>query len=97
MINKIAPIHFPTPWESRGHGRSRLCARMSRIWLTVEVELAPQGKDVSPPGQLSLPAQTVRQAKIAALKHAITDGIYTVSGEQLADRMLAATLVDLLV
>jgi hypothetical protein len=97
MINKIAPIHFSARWESRGHGRSRLCALMSRIWLTVEVELAPQGKDVSPQGQPPGSSQTVRQAKIAALKRAITDGIYSVSGEQLADRMLAATLVDLLV
>jgi hypothetical protein len=96
MIAKISPVFASAHQKPHGRGRTTPGAGVSRIRLEVEVDLAPQGTDVSPDGQPPTYTQTARQAKIAALKSAVGNGTYNISAEQIADRLLTATLVDLL-
>lgn len=97
MIAKISAAHsFANP-ESRNRGRSSPHAFVFRIGVAVEMELPLQRKEVSPHSQPPASPQTARQARIAILKHAVENGTYNISAEQITDKMLTATLVDLLV
>lgn len=61
------------------------------------MEPAPQSDAGSPQTQSPESSDTWRQARIAMLKHAIENGAYNVSAEHITDKMLMATLIDVLV
>src|SRR5687767_5612504 len=97
MITKIAAAYSFAYPGSRNRGRSSQPAFVFRMCVAVEMEYSPQSRDVSPHGQPPAFPQTARQARIAVLKHAVENGTYNVSAEQITEKMLTATLVDLLV
>jgi anti-sigma28 factor (negative regulator of flagellin synthesis) len=97
MITRVFPIYFATHPESEGRRHSSPGVSVSRVRVEVEVEIALQSKDISSDGQPLAYTRVARQTKLAALKVAVKNGTYNVSAEHIADTMLTAVLVDLLV
>ena len=97
MITKISPVHSVANRDLQHRRRPSPGVFVSRIHLEVTVEPAPRSEDGSPQGRPPESIHTARQAKIAALKQALKNGAYDVSAEQITDKMLIATLVDILV
>lgn len=53
------------------------------------VSLSPESKELQAIRQAVVKAPDVRESKVAELKEAIKSGRYTVSGEEIAEKMLA--------
>jgi anti-sigma28 factor (negative regulator of flagellin synthesis) len=57
---------------------------------------AATGRDLQPSDQLLTPTPQTRADKIAQLRRAVESGTYWVSAEQIAEKMLRKSLVDML-
>ncbi|MGE5553705.1 MAG: flagellar biosynthesis anti-sigma factor FlgM [Betaproteobacteria bacterium] len=59
-----------------------------------QVSLSPESKELQAIREQVAQAPEVREAKVAELKEAIKSGRYQVTGEEIAEQMLARSLVD---
>lgn len=59
-----------------------------------QVSLSPESKELQAVRQAVAQAPEVREAKVAELREAIKSGRYNPTGEEIAEQMLARSLVD---
>lgn len=97
MITKISPIQSLAHGSSDNRGRSSLALFILYCRVKAEAELTPEGEAASPHERPSISTDIGRQSRIAALKHELEFGTYNISAEQITDKMLTATLIDILV
>ncbi|MDI6869868.1 MAG: flagellar biosynthesis anti-sigma factor FlgM [Bacillota bacterium] len=61
---------------------------------TDQVSLSPESKELQAVREKVAQAPEVREAKVAELREAIKSGRYNVTGEEIAEQMLARSLPD---
>ena len=60
------------------------------------VDLSPKAKEMQQAAQALADTPEVREAKVAELKRAVDSGAYNVNAEQIAEKMVKDTLLDML-
>jgi anti-sigma28 factor (negative regulator of flagellin synthesis) len=96
MIDRVSPVTRPSNREPRE--RRRALRHHHRPPSLAEVEGHPARQSSKEPHRDATPSHTDagRQTKIAQLKRAVESGTYHVSAEQVAEKVIAAALVDIL-
>jgi hypothetical protein len=97
MITQVSPI---TRSSNRApKRRDRFTPILAMVHSRVEDEVAPlpTGDDTPSGGQPPADTPQARKAKIAAQRRALAIGTYSVSAEQIAEKIIVENLVDLLV
>jgi Anti-sigma-28 factor, FlgM len=97
MITQGSPV---TRFSDRApKRRDRFTLVLAMVRSSVEDEMAPfpTGDDTPFGGQLPADTPQVRKAKIAELRRALAVGRYSVSAEQMAEKIITEHLVDLTV
>jgi anti-sigma28 factor (negative regulator of flagellin synthesis) len=69
---------------------------VTRSWSEAEVQPSATNKGPRHIDQLLVPMLQTRADKIAQLRRAVESGVYTVSAEQIAEKMLREALVETL-
>jgi flagellar biosynthesis anti-sigma factor FlgM len=90
------PVTFGPSQQPRRGCRVAKGQPATPLWSEVEVNASDAGKSARHIDPLSGPAPQTRADKIAQLRRAVESGTYSVSAEQLAEKMLREVLVETL-
>jgi Anti-sigma-28 factor, FlgM len=97
MIAQVSPVIHSSNRSPRRRDRLMLMLAMVHSRVQDEMASCPTRDGTPSSGQSAADTPQARKAKIAALKRAHAIGAYNISAEQLAEKIIAENLVDLLV
>jgi anti-sigma-28 factor FlgM len=97
MIAQVSPVVCSSNRLPRRRDRLMLVLAMVHSRVPDEVAPCPTRDDTPSGGQSAADTPQARKAKIAALRRTHAIGAYNVSAEQIAEKIIAENLVDLLV
>jgi hypothetical protein len=96
MITQVSPVTCSSNPAPKRRGRFTLVLTMVHSRVKGDVAPSPTWDDMPSGGQPPADTPQVRKAKIAALRRARAIGAYNVSAEQIAEKLIVETLVNLL-
>jgi anti-sigma28 factor (negative regulator of flagellin synthesis) len=97
MIAQVSPITRSSNRAPSRRDRFMLVLTMVHSRVKDEVAPSPTQDDTPSGGRPAADAAQARKAKIATLRRAHAIGAYNVGAEQIAEKIIAENLVDLLV
>jgi anti-sigma28 factor (negative regulator of flagellin synthesis) len=97
MLTQVSPATRSSDRAPKRRDRFMLGLAMVRSSVEDEVALFPVGGNLPSGAQPPADTPQARNAKIAALRRALAVGRYSVSAEQMAEKIITEHLVDLLV
>ena len=95
MITQVSPATRSSDRAPKRRDRFTLVLAMVRSSVGDEVASFPAGDNMPSGGQPPADTPQARKAKIVALRRALAVGRYSVSAEQMAEKIITEHLVDL--
>ena len=97
MLTQVSPATRSSDRVPKRRDRFTLVPTMVRSSVEDEVASFPAGDNMPSGGQPPADTPQARKAKIAALRRALAVGRYSVSAEQMVEKIITEHLVDRLV
>ena len=95
MMYQVFPVPRAFNRQQRRRWQAEPYLPVSRSQSKVDVQCARKGQECRPSERVFAPNPLVRAAKIAHLRHAVENGDYCVSPEQIAEKMMQEAVVEM--